>query len=164
MLVKEKKNIRLDSGDVAIWGGPQRMLKHNVGKVYQDTSPVTLPTSARNVRLNFTFRDAPNIIGREHEFASYTPSPQIREAVEEIRKYKEQQARGAQDMDIDKEKEKEKEVDVKRKRKDEMNTRSVEKKEKQEKVATRTGGNGNTNARGGKGSGNRGKLRNKRLV
>jgi hypothetical protein len=65
---RKKEYIRLESGDVLIWGGPNRMLLHCVRTVYADTAPKFLPQELHNVRLNFTFRDAPNVVGREKDF------------------------------------------------------------------------------------------------
>lgn len=58
--------IPLESGDVIIWGGEQRMLKHSVLSCKPNTSPAYLKLP--NARLNFTFRDAPNILGHESQF------------------------------------------------------------------------------------------------
>jgi alkylated DNA repair dioxygenase AlkB len=66
LVFQQEQFIRLDSGDVLIWGGPNRMLLHCVGKVYLNTAPEFLPF--KNARLNFTFRDAPNILGQEELF------------------------------------------------------------------------------------------------
>jgi len=65
-LDQQVSKIILTSGDALIWGGPQRMLRHAVLKVNLGTSPSYLPLD--NVRLNFTFRDAPNILGKEDEW------------------------------------------------------------------------------------------------
>jgi alkylated DNA repair dioxygenase AlkB len=65
---KQATSIRLESGDVLIWGGPNRMLYHCVERVYGNTVPDHLSDILENVRLNFTYRDAPNVRGREHEF------------------------------------------------------------------------------------------------
>lgn len=56
----------ISNGDVLIWGGPERMLEHCVDQVKIGTSPF------KNLkgRLNFTFRSAPNIIGKEKEFST----------------------------------------------------------------------------------------------
>jgi len=63
MVGKKEQFLRLDSGDVVIWGGPNRMLMHCVDKVHMGTSPSYLPI--QNARLNFTYRDAPNVLGQE---------------------------------------------------------------------------------------------------
>jgi len=63
---KAEQTIRIESGDVLIWGGPNRMLLHAVHKVYMGTTPEYLPF--KDARLNFTFRDAPNVLGRERLF------------------------------------------------------------------------------------------------
>jgi len=73
---KAEQYLRLESGDVIIWGGPNRMLPHCVEKVHMGSCPSFLPLD--NVRLNFTFRDAPNVLGREKDFkynvdTNYTP-------------------------------------------------------------------------------------------
>jgi hypothetical protein len=46
------------------------MLQHSVLSVKMGSSPHFLKLG-REVRLNFTFRDAPNILGREEEFAVF---------------------------------------------------------------------------------------------
>jgi len=102
-----RKKIILESGDVAVWGGPLRMMMHNVGKVYSNTAPVFLPKEAHNVRLNFTFRDAPNILGREAEFAYFVQSSEIKHVMEDIKQDKERKVLEGQKMKIDKENEKE---------------------------------------------------------
>eukprot|EP01125_Pyxidicula_operculata_P020435 TRINITY_DN7548_c0_g1_i1.p1 TRINITY_DN7548_c0_g1~~TRINITY_DN7548_c0_g1_i1.p1 ORF type:complete len:236 (-),score=18.99 TRINITY_DN7548_c0_g1_i1:129-836(-) len=63
---KKESILKLESGDILIWGGPNRMLPHCVEKVYMNTCPSFLPIS--NVRLNFTYRDAPEVRGREADF------------------------------------------------------------------------------------------------
>eukprot|EP00026_Physarum_polycephalum_P016186 Phypoly_transcript_17043.p1 GENE.Phypoly_transcript_17043~~Phypoly_transcript_17043.p1 ORF type:complete len:243 (+),score=23.71 Phypoly_transcript_17043:91-819(+) len=60
---KKEEFLRLDSGDVLIWGGPNRMLPHCVEKVYMGTCPSYLPI--KDARLNFTYRDAPDVLGKE---------------------------------------------------------------------------------------------------
>jgi hypothetical protein len=62
--LKNEQFVDLKSGDVLIWGGPERMLEHCVDKVMIGTSPF----ENLKGRLNFTFRSAPNIIGKEEEF------------------------------------------------------------------------------------------------
>jgi len=63
---KKEEVMELASGDVLIWGGPNRMLPHCIHKVLMNTCPDFLPI--KNVRLNFTFRDAPGILGQEKNF------------------------------------------------------------------------------------------------
>jgi alkylated DNA repair dioxygenase AlkB len=63
---KPESTVLLESGDVLIWGGPCRMLLHCVRKVSSNTCPDYLPI--KDVRLNFTFRDAPNVIGKENKY------------------------------------------------------------------------------------------------
>ena len=69
-LMQPTQSVRLDSGDVAVWGGPQRMLEHCVLSVHSGTCPEFLRDVLGNSRINFTFRSAPNILGRETEFAT----------------------------------------------------------------------------------------------
>lgn len=69
-LTKGEKKITLASGDIIIWGGVQRMMRHSVLSVKTGSSPHYL-NLGREVRLNFTFRDAPNILGREEDFAIF---------------------------------------------------------------------------------------------
>lgn len=54
------------SGDVLIWGGPQRLLLHAVHRVRKGTTPSFLPFE--DARINFTFRDAPNVLGKEARY------------------------------------------------------------------------------------------------
>jgi hypothetical protein len=61
---EDEKYVELSHGDCLVWGGPNRMLIHCVDKVIPGTSPV----SCLSARLNFTFRYAPSIAGREAEF------------------------------------------------------------------------------------------------
>ncbi|KAL0487086.1 alpha-ketoglutarate-dependent dioxygenase [Acrasis kona] len=68
LIGKEAQTLRLESGDVLIWGGVNRMLLHCVEKVYQNTCPDFLQSIFENARLNFTYRDAPDARGREHQF------------------------------------------------------------------------------------------------
>jgi alkylated DNA repair protein (DNA oxidative demethylase) len=45
------RRIRLESGDVAVWGGPARFVYHGVAAVKEDCHPLT-----GNTRINLTFR------------------------------------------------------------------------------------------------------------
>jgi len=71
-LFRGEQVIRLESGDVAVWGGPQRMLEHAVLKVHSDTCPPHLRDLIGDGRINFTFRSARNILGKEAEFSTAT--------------------------------------------------------------------------------------------
>ncbi|KAK3235703.1 hypothetical protein CYMTET_54112 [Cymbomonas tetramitiformis] len=51
----QEKVVRLESGDVLIFGGPSRMILHSVIQVYPNTKPRTLKMNRG--RLNITFRD-----------------------------------------------------------------------------------------------------------
>jgi alkylated DNA repair dioxygenase AlkB len=61
--------IRLNSGDVLIFGGRSRMIVHQVEKIYPHTMPIDL--KMRNGRLSLTFRD---VIG----FLDETQFPKFR--------------------------------------------------------------------------------------
>jgi hypothetical protein len=49
--------VRLDSGDALLFGGPSRMLVHSVLRVVPKTMPPQLRGHVRNGRLNVTYRD-----------------------------------------------------------------------------------------------------------
>jgi len=68
-LMQNEQTLNVENGDILVWGGPQRMLEHCVKGVKLNSSPDHLP-QIRNVRLNFTFRSAPNILGKESQFQS----------------------------------------------------------------------------------------------
>jgi alkylated DNA repair dioxygenase AlkB len=68
IVAKQAQTLQLNSGDVLIWGGPNRMLLHCVEKVHQNTCPDFLQDLLGNVRLNFTYRDAPNVRGEENKY------------------------------------------------------------------------------------------------
>ncbi len=51
---RKQASVKLESGDVLVFGGASRMLFHGIGKVYAGTEPKTLPLAAG--RLNLTFR------------------------------------------------------------------------------------------------------------
>lgn len=69
-LLQPAQEITLDSGDVLIWGGPQRMLEHCVLRTHLGTASSAMSSILGNGRVNFTFRSAPNILGREDDYAS----------------------------------------------------------------------------------------------
>jgi hypothetical protein len=94
-----KTRLTLHSGDALLFGGPRRHAMHKVSRVHEGTCPEFLrPTLAgvlerarrehpsktdteeeegeplpfgETVRLSLTFRDAPAVLGREHEFATF---------------------------------------------------------------------------------------------
>jgi len=55
--------MRLESGDAVIFGGPCRQALHAVLDIHPGTSP-----AGQRGRFNFTFRAAPEVLGREEEF------------------------------------------------------------------------------------------------
>ncbi|KAK3232726.1 hypothetical protein CYMTET_56944 [Cymbomonas tetramitiformis] len=54
---EEHGTVRLDSGDVLLFGGPSRMIVHSVLRVIPKTMPPQLRGKMRTGRLNVTFRD-----------------------------------------------------------------------------------------------------------
>lgn len=58
--------ITLCSGDCLLFGGPCRLIKHAVLEVLLDQCPQWMAQSPK--RFSFTFRDSPEVLGREHEF------------------------------------------------------------------------------------------------
>lgn len=66
--------ILLMSGDAVLFGGPCRQMLHAVTEVHPATAPSWLPAPFRNARLNFTFRHAPEILGREKAFELFKPA------------------------------------------------------------------------------------------
>jgi len=66
LIGRQPQYIRLNSGDVVLFGGPQRMIEHCVQRVYKNTCPSYLPVN--NARLNFTFRDVPELLGNESQW------------------------------------------------------------------------------------------------
>lgn len=59
---------QLNSGDVIIFGGPQRFMVHQVKKCIKGTSPKELKID--DVRINLTFRQAKSVIGMEENFTT----------------------------------------------------------------------------------------------
>jgi hypothetical protein len=69
-LLAAESTVVLQSGDVLVWGGPQRMLEHCVRDVRLGTCPAALQPIVGNARINFTFRSAPDVLGKEDAFSS----------------------------------------------------------------------------------------------
>jgi alkylated DNA repair dioxygenase AlkB len=67
--------ITLCSGDVFLFGGPCRLIKHAVLEVIIDDCPVWMEDSP--VRFSFTFRDSPEVLGREEEFKYFKVSEHL---------------------------------------------------------------------------------------
>ena len=89
----ERTSLVLESGDVAVWGGPLRMMEHSVKKVIPNTMPEGLKQmlqeanyskghAIEQLRFNFTFRDAPSVRGQEDRFAFFRPYDTKREQSE----------------------------------------------------------------------------------
>jgi len=58
--------LTLRSGDVLLFGGKCRLIKHAVLEVDLEDCPAWMQDSP--VRFSLTFRDSPEVLGREHEF------------------------------------------------------------------------------------------------
>ena len=54
---QHNEQVRLDSGDALLFGGPSRMIVHSVLRVLPKTMPPALRGHVRNGRLNVTYRD-----------------------------------------------------------------------------------------------------------
>jgi hypothetical protein len=70
-----EREIILTSGDVLLFGGPCRYIKHTVQEVLLNELPESWPHSPG--RFSFTFRDAPEAVGREEEFKYFKPSKNL---------------------------------------------------------------------------------------
>ena len=57
--------VTLQSGDVILFGGPCRLIQHAILKVDMEDCPDWMETPCR---FSFTFRDSPEVLGREAEF------------------------------------------------------------------------------------------------
>jgi alkylated DNA repair dioxygenase AlkB len=77
----EVRTVELESGDALLFGGPCRMMLHSVLQVHQGTKPHWLKSALpAEVRLNFTFRCAPEAVGREHtDFKFFKPGSRHRD-------------------------------------------------------------------------------------
>lgn len=62
----EDRTVVLRSGDVLLFGGSCRLIKHAVLFIDLDDCPDWMKDSP--CRFSFTFRDSPEVLGREHEF------------------------------------------------------------------------------------------------
>jgi len=83
LLLQPQSSIRLDSGDILLFGGPNRLIEHSVLNIHENTSPDFLP-DLKGVRLNFTFRDVPKLIGKEMDW-KITPEFGHTKLVEELK-------------------------------------------------------------------------------
>ena len=64
--------VTLRSGDALIFGGDCRYLWHSIYTIYLQSAPEELPI--QGARLNFTFRHAPEILGKEASFKTIDPN------------------------------------------------------------------------------------------
>ena len=64
--------VTLHSGDALIFGGDCRYIWHSIYDAHPNSCPKELPLEG--VRLNFTFRYAPEILGKEEDFAIIDPN------------------------------------------------------------------------------------------
>ena len=71
----EAKILTLRSGDCILFGGPCRLIKHSVLNVDLNDCPAWMKD--QSVRFSFTFRDSPEVLGREHEFKYFRVSEHL---------------------------------------------------------------------------------------
>jgi len=69
------REVTLKSGDILLFGGPCRYIMHTVEEVLLDELPESWPYGPG--RFSFTFRDAPEVVGREEEFKYFKPSENL---------------------------------------------------------------------------------------
>jgi hypothetical protein len=68
----EEKALRLKTGDFLLFGGPSRLVEHCVYEVSPHSCPQNLSeVLGGDCRVNFTFRDAPSVRGKEELFRTY---------------------------------------------------------------------------------------------
>ena len=65
----------LRSGDVLLFGGTCRLIKHAVLEILMDDFPKWMKGSP--IRFSFTFRDSPEVLGREEEFKYFRVSEHL---------------------------------------------------------------------------------------
>ena len=63
-------DIKLNSGDVIMFGGESRFMYHSVSSVEYDC-PAYLESVIGKVRLNYTLRYAPEILGKEEDYKTF---------------------------------------------------------------------------------------------
>lgn len=63
-------DVTLNSGDVIIFGGPSRFMSHSVSNVIMNC-PTYLTSHIGKVRLNYTLRYAPEILGKEDDYKTF---------------------------------------------------------------------------------------------
>jgi alkylated DNA repair dioxygenase AlkB len=69
------RTIVLRSGDVLLFGGPCCLIKHAVLKILLDDCPKWMKDNP--CRFSFTFRDSPEVLGREEEFKYFRVSEHL---------------------------------------------------------------------------------------
>lgn len=62
----EERTIYLRSGDILLFGGPCRLIKHAVLEILLEDCPDWMKDNP--CRFSLTFRDSPEVLGREQEF------------------------------------------------------------------------------------------------
>jgi len=69
------REVVLESGDVILFGGPCRYIKHTVQEILLNRIPKSWPYNPG--RFSFTFRDAPEAVGRENMFKYFKPAEHL---------------------------------------------------------------------------------------
>lgn len=75
----EEKSVVLESGDILLFGGPCRFILHTVHEILLDQTPAWMEHFEVPLRFSFTFRDAPEVLGREEEFRYFKFSATMKE-------------------------------------------------------------------------------------
>ena len=76
----EGQSVVLESGDVLLFGGPCRYILHTIEEILLDTTPPWMDGFEPGpLRFSFTFRDAPEVLGREEEFRFFKFSADMKE-------------------------------------------------------------------------------------
>jgi len=91
-----EKTVVLESGDFILFGGPCRLMLHKVKEILLDNIPPWMRTFEPGpVRFSITFRDAPEVRGREEEFKYFKFSASMKEQEAFNKMTKEERARMA---------------------------------------------------------------------
>eukprot|EP01043_Picozoa_sp_COSAG02_P009867 COSAG02_NODE_340_length_24179_cov_6.401644_8_plen_268_part_00 len=73
----QERHICLHSGDCLLFGGPCRFIEHAVLELQLENRPAWMTEENDACRFSFTFRDSPEVCGREQEFKYFRPSDHL---------------------------------------------------------------------------------------
>ena len=76
--------VRLRSGDAILFGGPSRFVEHAVLEVLLDEMPTWMAEEGHGdpMRLSFTFREAPSVLGHEDKYKTFDVGQDFFEATQ----------------------------------------------------------------------------------